>query len=119
MSYRPQKIAAQLARELGKILAQEVSDPRLQQLIITRVTVSGDLKHARVLYGTPGSMADGRDIQGAVRNAAGFLRHRVGQVMRIKLVPELDFRPDRGYWEGMETVELIAQLESESDAGED
>ncbi len=119
MSYRPQKIAAQLARELGQILAHEVSDPRLQQLIITRVTVSGDLKHARVLYGAPGSLSDGQRLQAAVSNAAGFLRHRVGQVMRIKLVPVLDFRPDRGYWEGMDTVELLAQLEAEADPGND
>lgn len=119
MSYRPQKIASQLARELGQILAHEVSDPRLQQLIITRVTVSGDLKHARVLYGAPGSLSDGQRLQATVSNAAGFLRHRVGQVMRIKLVPVLDFRPDRGYWEGMDTVELLAQLEPDSDAGED
>ena len=38
--------------------------------------------------------------------------------MRIKLVPVLDFRPDRGYWEGMDTVELLAQLESDSDTGD-
>ncbi len=118
MSYRPQKIAAQLARELGQILAHEVSDPRLQQLVITRVTVSGDLKHARVLYGTGGSIEEAQRLQRAVRNAAGFLRFRVGQVMRIKLVPELDFRPDRGYWEGMDALELIARLKTDADAGD-
>ena len=119
MSYRPQKIAAQLARELGQLLAHEVSDPRLQQLIITRVTVSGDLKHARILFGAPGSIDEAQKLQRVARNAAGFLRFRVGQVMRIKVVPELDFRPDRGYWEGMETVDLIARLETDGDTGED
>ena len=64
MAYRSEKIASQLARELGQILAHEVRDPRLAKVLITQVTVSQDLKHARVLYG---ASIDTEDLDGLHR----------------------------------------------------
>ncbi len=114
MSYRPAKIASQLSRELGLILAREISDPRLSQVVITQVTVSADLKHARILYGAPGELADLDGLPQAMAKASGYLRFKLARVLRIRMVPDLDFRLDRGYWAGMDVLELISKLERDA-----
>ena len=119
MAYRSEKIASQLARELGQILAHEVRDPRLAKVLITQVTVSQDLKHARVLYGASIDTEDLDGLHRAMQKAKGFLRFRLGRVLALRVVPELDLRPDRGYWTGMDVIELLSKLDIDSDPASD
>ncbi len=47
---RPQRVAILLRERLALILLHKCADPRLQELTLTEVEMSPDLKQARVYY---------------------------------------------------------------------
>jgi len=49
-SQRAQRIADQIQRELADLLVNEVKDPRVGRVTITRVDVTSDLSHANVHF---------------------------------------------------------------------
>lgn len=93
---RGERLAEEIHRELADILLSRVSDPRLGLATVTRVEVSSDGAHARVLVSFLGDeMADASGLQ-ALESAAGFIRGELGRRLEVRRVPELAFRADPG-----------------------
>jgi ribosome-binding factor A len=119
---RKLRVAAELHRLLNELLRVEVKDPRLDGVTVNEVEVSGDLGVAKVYFGTLDPTEDPGDAEAAFRSAAGFLRSRVGQSLRLRRVPELHFVHDTSAKRGFELRRLIDSLqadEPESSEGEE
>lgn len=84
---RPERVAARVQRELADIFAREISDPRLQGLVISDVRVTDDLSLARVVYAMLGD-----DPNGARAKSAGVRLKQLATVLRAKLAPRLGMR---------------------------
>ena len=97
------------------MLAREVHDPGIGFITITRVQVSPDLQLARVYYTTLGTDAQRRATAKALQRAAPFLRHQIGQRLRLRRVPVLEFFFDKSV-EHQERVEQLLQEIHEADA---
>jgi ribosome-binding factor A len=91
---RPERVADQLRMEITDLLAREVHDPGIGFLTVTEVQVTPDLQHARVFYTILGDAGARRGTERALGRAAPFLRRRIGQRLRLKRIPELEFRYD-------------------------
>jgi len=100
------------------MLAREVHDPGIGFLTVTRVQVSPDLQLARVYYTTMGSELQRRETAKALNRAAPFLRHQIGQRLRLRRVPVLEFFFDKSI-ENQERIERVLQEIHEADAGRD
>jgi ribosome-binding factor A len=93
--YRPDRVGDQIRQELSEILARgEVHDPGIGFITLTRVQVSPDLQLARVFYTTLGDEKARKDTARALDRATSFLRRQVGGRLRLRRVPELEFRFD-------------------------
>lgn len=105
---RSTRVAEQLRRELGELLRSAVKDPRARGATLTDVEVSKDISHARVYFSqlddTPEQV---KETEAVLNRAAGYLRRELGQVMRMRHVPELKFVHDRSIAEGMRMDALI------------
>jgi ribosome-binding factor A len=88
------------------MIARDLHDPGLGFITITRVQVSPDLQHARVFYTALGDQAARKNTGRALERAAAFMRRQVGQRLRLKRAPELDFVFD----ESIEQQDRIEQL---------
>lgn len=90
---RRYRVADQIQRELGELI-RGVKDPRVAGLVtISGIDVSPDLTNARVFVTvlrteTPEATVDG------LNRAAGFLRGRLGERLRLRVVPRLVFHYD-------------------------
>ena len=90
---RMSRINKQLQRELALIFASRVKKSSVKSIIITGVECSKDLERAKVYFTAlearkrPGILKDLNDIKPAVR---GML----GQTIRLRRVPELEFLID-------------------------
>ena len=115
---RADRVADLIRRELSRLLLREVKDPRLQQVIVTAVQVSPDLRHARVFFtvGTGGTdrTAEHRGLQAA----AGFLRGHLGRSLNLRYAPELVFEPDDSVDRSLHIAELLKQVAPPEDDGE-
>ena len=116
--YRPDRVADQIRAEISVMLAREVHDPGIGFLTVTRVQVSPDLQLARVYYTTMGSELQRRETAKALNRAAPFLRHQIGQRLRLRRVPVLEFFFDKSI-ENQERIERVLQEIHEVDVGHD
>ena len=91
--FRMGRINSQLQREISTILAQDVRDAKLAEVIVTSVDCSKDLKYAKVYYTTLRETGRGEIVK-LLENAAGFVRATLGRRLSYRTVPELTFRFD-------------------------
>jgi ribosome-binding factor A len=101
---RARRIEGELQRRIAELLRREVKDPRVALVTITAVEVSTDLGHAKVYYGVLGREPTS-DVQEGLEHVAGFLRAKLGRLLKMRQVPEIHFKPD-------EMIERAAHLTS-------
>ena len=95
MSRRTLQVGELLREELTDIIRREVKDPRLGFWSITRVEVPPDLRSARVYVSVLGSDEERAGTLKALSSAAGFIRHHLKPRLRMRQIPDLEFRDDR------------------------
>ena len=118
MTRRTERIAEQIRSELARLLREELTDPRVGLVTITRLDVSPDLRNARVYWSPLEPVREGAEVDEAkiaetndgLSSAAGFLRSRLAAVLPTKRVPALEFCYDPSLALGSETLELIRGL---------
>jgi len=109
---RPERVA----EEFREVLAEEIprlKDPRVGFVTVTHVDVSPDLRRATVYYTVLGKDRDQRATRAGLRSARSHLRGVLGQQVRLKFTPELEFEEDVG----LAQVERVTQLLREIGSG--
>ncbi len=105
---RSERVAGSLRRELAQLIQMELKDPDVGFIGLSDVEVSRDLAHAKV-YITVFEIEKADSSLKALKRAAGFLRSRLGQKMRIRSVPELHFHHDASVETGERMDSLIEE----------
>jgi len=113
-SVRIRRVAEQIRGELSQILRDEVRDPRLRLVTITRVKLASDLGAATIFYSPLGE--DPSDARAAELNAAmvavtGFVRRSLSKRVKLRHTPSLRFILDDSIAEGSQTLSLIRSLD--------
>jgi ribosome-binding factor A len=91
---RPQRVALQIQQEVSLMLARNVKDPRIGLVTVTGVQISPDLRHAKIYVSVMGSEQEKKESMEGLNNAAGWIRHELGQRIRMKFLPDIVFRED-------------------------
>lgn len=105
--HRPDRVGDQIRQELSELLSRGVvHDPGIGFITLTRVQVTPDLQLARVYYTTMGDQNARKDTAKALQRATPFMRRHVGGALRLRRVPELEFRFD----ESVEHQDRIEQI---------
>jgi ribosome-binding factor A len=100
---------SRVSEEFREILAEEIprlKDPRIGFVTVVGVRVTPDLRRARVLYTAMGDDRARRATAAALRSARGHLRKLIGDQVRMKVLPDLEFEED----ESIQTADRIEQL---------
>jgi ribosome-binding factor A len=84
----------EIQHEISAMLVRGLKDPRIGFVTVTGVDMSPDLRHARVFVTAMGSPAEKKASLEALQRAAGWIRHELGQRIRMKFLPEIEFRAD-------------------------
>ena len=104
----------QIREELSELLSRGVvHDPGIGFITLTRVTVSPDLQMARVFYTTLGDAKARVETAKALDRALPFLRRHIGKAIRLRRVPELDFRFDESIANQDRIEQIIRDLHDE------
>lgn len=118
MSQRTARLDSQIRQELMELLQREMKDPRIGFATITRVETARDLGHARVWISVYGSEEEQERSIDALRDAAPWLRRRLGERLHIRHVPELSMRRDDSIETGDRVLRLLREIEEERADGE-
>lgn len=115
---RPDRVGEQIRQELSQIIAQQVHDPGIGFLTLTRVKVTPDLQLARVLYTVIGDEKQRKETQKALERALPYLRRQIGSRVRLRRVPELQFFYDESIEHQDRIEQILLDLKRERDAKE-
>ncbi|MGH9347644.1 MAG: 30S ribosome-binding factor RbfA [Vicinamibacterales bacterium] len=106
-AFRRERVGDQIRQELSDMLARgDVHDPGIGFITLTRVTVTPDLQLARVYYTSLGDEKARQETSKALGRATPYLRRQVGGRLRLRRVPELEFRFDQSI-EQQDRIERI------------
>ena len=111
MSRRSERTSRLIQQEISGLLKREVNDPRLSMLIsVTEVSLSPDLRHAKVFVSTLGNEINKEDMLAGFNNASGFLRRELASHLKLKYTPQLSFHYDDSIERGARLLKLIGQV---------
>jgi ribosome-binding factor A len=91
---RSERVAEAVLRELSHLLLRDLKDPRLRGVTLTSVTMTDDLRRARVFFSHLEGGSRAKDAAGGFRSASGFIRRRITRELGLRFAPELDFEYD-------------------------
>jgi ribosome-binding factor A len=104
---RARRLGEQIQRELTELLRRDVKDERIGNVTITAVSVTGDLRTARVYYLIFGKEGPDAKVQRGLESAAGFLRNALSKSLMIRYTPTLSFELDTSIEHGVRLTQLI------------
>src|SRR5688572_29576038 len=112
MSWRTSQVNELLREELSELLLREVKDPRVDHglVSITEVQTSPDLRHATVFISHLGDPDDREEVIAGLQHAAPFLHREMLHRLKMKIVPDFQFRYDPSIERGARLSALIQQV---------
>jgi ribosome-binding factor A len=120
---RNARLEGEIRSVLSDLLRSEVNDPRLADVTVSLIRLSADRSKARVFYSVIGDSEQEREAGDGFTAAAPFMRRQLGQRMRLRVVPRLEFFRDTSYEYGDRMERLFDRLSDEGllpdGAGED
>ena len=115
MSMRANRVAEQMKKELGDIIGQKIKDPRIGFVTVTDVEVTGDLQQATIYISVLGNDAKKEDTLKGLSKAKGFIRTEIGQRIRLRKTPEIEFEIDTSVAYGNRIDSLLRQVNKDSE----
>ncbi len=114
MSQRTDRVGDLLRGELASIIQLEMRDPRVRLTTVSGVTVSRDLGHAEVRISVLEQDDEKRRTALEVlERATGYIRSVLARRVRLRVVPELVFKLDRGAEHSQRISEILEELDVE------
>ncbi len=111
MSSRRVLKAAQAIREVvSTAIITDLRDPRIENVTVTRVEVSGDMRHARIHVSVMGEATNTRNVLKGLNNAAGFLQRKVANRIDTRYTPKLQFVLDEGLKHSLEVTKILEEV---------
>lgn len=116
---RRDRVGEVLREKIALILMHKSRDPRLQNITITSVEVSDDLRRAKIFYLARGQETEGRELQKALQKAAGFIKQELAQEHILRVMPDLFFQIDASWQRSERLAEILRQLHQDTPPSDD
>jgi ribosome-binding factor A len=107
---RLERVAQHIQQEVAMIIHQELKDPRLGFVTITRLELSKDLRYAKVSFSCLGGAEERTRCQEALDHSARFVHGLLKKRLRLKVIPEILFRYDVSIEEAIAMSETLDRL---------
>lgn len=107
---RNTRLEGEIRSVMSELLRVEVNDPRLTEVTVSLIRLSADRSKARVYFSVIGDEEREREAGDGFSAASAFLRRQLGQKMRLRVVPSLEFLRDTSYEYGDRMERLFDRL---------
>jgi ribosome-binding factor A len=111
--HRQERVGERIREEITLMLGREVQDPRLANINVTRVEVSGDKRLAKIFVSARESENESREMMDALARAARYFRRRLAENMDMRLTPEIRFQLDYSIQKGERFLQVLEQVQAE------
>ena len=112
---RSQRVSEEIQRIVAEALQKEIKDYDLTSVTVTRCEANRDLSEATIHYSVLGDEDAQRECAEILRRIGGYLQKRVGDELRLRVIPHLHFAFDKSIAEGAHMEELFNRIAREQD----
>ncbi|ELA07164.1 MULTISPECIES: 30S ribosome-binding factor RbfA [Weissella] len=110
-NHRVGRLEQEIQREVNDILLKSIRDPRVEDVTITGVQVTGDLQQATIYYSLLSDLASvNQKAAKGLDAASGLIRKELGSRLTIYKTPKLKFTKDESVQYGNHIDDLLRQL---------
>lgn len=110
-SQRSVRVGELIQQELSDIILRGLRDPRVGFVTLMSVDVTSDLRIAKVYFTVMGEEVDVENSLQGLQSAAPFLRRELGKRLKLRHVPELNFKYDQSVAYGNHIESIIKKIE--------
>jgi len=119
MSIRTERVASLVKEEIGGILAREYGDPEYGFITVTDVTMTADLKIAKVFFSVLGDLEAQAKAMRMLEQEKQHIRSLMASQLRLKFVPALQFHLDDTLNHVDRINQIIQKIHGERDRAPD
>lgn len=106
---RPDRVAQRIKVLISEVLLREINDPRIGFITVTSVSVSPDLKNAKIYVSLLESSKKNEAMKG-LESAKKFIRGHLGDKLELRAVPEISFHFDESLEKASKLWNLMGSL---------
>jgi ribosome-binding factor A len=109
-SHRIQKAAEAVREVVSMAILTDLKDPRIQDVTVTYVEMSPDMRQAKVHVSVMGNETKQRLSLAGLKSAAGFLQSKVAKRIDTRYTPRLVFVLDMGVKKSIQIAEILHRV---------
>ena len=115
-SRRTLKAASAIREVVSLAILTELRDPRIENVTVTFVEVSGDMRLAKVHVSIMGDKKQQDLCMHGLQKSAGYLQKRVSNRIDTRYTPRLQFVLDEGIKNAFKVTEILNDVLPENEA---
>ena len=118
MKIKIERVNSELARQITKIIAEDVKDPRLHNAIVgvTKRYTTPDLKYAKVYLSIYAANDEERqEAYYTICRSKTFIRNMLKDSVQIRLLPELNFIIDDSVDYSIKIDEILNKIKKQDE----
>jgi ribosome-binding factor A len=109
-SRRTEKAAEAIRGVVSMAILADLQDPRIQNVTVTHVEVSADLRHAKVHVSVMGDETRQNLSVRGLQSAAGFLQAKIAEKIDMRYTPKLTFHLDQGVKRSIAVAQILHEV---------
>ena len=94
MTRRSERVGEAIRREISIMIREELKDPRIGFVTVTRTSISEDLRSAVIYYSVYGDEKTKKLASRGLASALRFMRKEIGKRLELRYTPELRLKID-------------------------
>lgn len=96
------------------IIMRDLKDPRVNKLIsVTHVSLTNDIRAAHVYVSVMGDDKEKKGAMAGLKNAAGYIRKEIGEIIQLRYTPEIKFELDDTLDEQVRVARIFRTIEEQ------
>jgi ribosome-binding factor A len=109
-SRRTLKAASAIREVVSMAILTELRDPRIENVTVTFVEISADMRYAKVHVSVMGDEKQQQLCLHGLNRAAGYLQKRVNDRIDTRYTPRLQFVLDKGVKHAFKVAEILREV---------
>ena len=118
MARRPERVKEAIRRLVSNLIQDELRDPRIGFVTITKVEITDDLRFAKIFYSVLGSEKVKKDTKIGLESAKKFLKMRIGDELKLRFTPDISLREDKSFECSQRIEDVLGRIKKEREDDE-
>ena len=107
---RVDRVGHLIQQEMSRLILGRTKDPRIGFTTVTHVKMTADLKSAVVFVSVMGNEKVKVNTLAGLEHARGFFQHEIGESLKLRFTPRIQFELDRSIDRGLEIDQILKKV---------